>query len=136
MTYATSNAQELKWYSWNDGYKFAKQENKKMLVFVQADWCHWCRRMEEKTYNNEEIRSSIQQNFVAIKFDVEQVGELNYDGNSYNAKDLISKISKDECRGIPGTLFVDVKNNTSVVEMGFRTPDDMKPLLEKYSKKI
>ncbi len=136
IAYSFGQAQEIEWYSWNDGYELAKKENKKMIVFIQADWCHWCKRMEDKTFNNEEIIPFLNNDFVAVKFNFEQKGELAFDGKEYKAVGLLNELSDSECRGIPGTIFIDSKTNKTAVEMGFIPPDEMVPLLIKYSKKI
>lgn len=136
IAYSFGQAQEIEWYSWKDGYKIAKKENKKMLVFVQTDWCHWCKRMEDKTFNNDEIFPTINNDFIAIKFNVEQKGTLKYEGKEYNAMELISKLSNNEFRGIPATLFFDSNTNDNALEVGFLTPEEMTPLLKKYSKEI
>jgi len=145
IAYSFGNAQEIEWYSWDEGYLAAKQGNKKMLVFVYADWCHLCNRMLELTFPNDEIAPLINKDFIAIKFNFEKENEKNeiyeFSGNEYDINELIgiflnAEKGKPVQLGVPLMVFLDIAKTKSAPEMGFKSPADLKPLLKKYSSKI
>ncbi|AWR98757.1 thioredoxin domain-containing protein [Metallosphaera hakonensis] len=70
--------QKIDWYPWSDeAFQRAKQENKPILVDVGAVWCHWCHVMDEETYSREDIAEIVNQHFVAIKVDRDEMPDLD-----------------------------------------------------------
>lgn len=56
--------------------KRADQEGKPLLIFVSADFCHYCRKMESETWSNAGVQEFVDQNFVPLKLIAEQEREL------------------------------------------------------------
>ncbi len=129
------NAQEVEWYSWEEGYAKAQEENKTMLVFVQANWCHWCKRMIDKTFNKEEVSSVINMDYIAVIFDVDKEETYTYNGKNFEGKMLLGELSDNKCQGIPSTIFINTKTSTGLLEEGFKTPEEMGLLLVKHNEK-
>ncbi len=60
------------WYPWGDeAFARAAAESKPVLLSVGYSTCHWCHVMEEESFENEEIATYLNQNYVAIKVDRE-----------------------------------------------------------------
>ena len=61
------------WLPWSEtALKEAKEKDKLVLVSIGYSSCHWCHVMEEETFENEEIASLMNENFVNIKVDREE----------------------------------------------------------------
>jgi thioredoxin-related protein len=70
---------QFEWYhSWDEGMAAAKESNKPVIVDFTADWCIWCKRMDEDTFSQEKVRNVLHENFVGIKLDVEADQEGTY----------------------------------------------------------
>ncbi len=87
------NEQTLEWYSWGKGYEKTIEEDKTILVFVHASWCHWCKRMFDKTYPKEEVKSLIIKNYVAVKFDIEKEEKYMYKEEEYKENKLLGVLT-------------------------------------------
>ncbi|MGD0629528.1 MAG: thioredoxin domain-containing protein [Terracidiphilus sp.] len=62
--------QPVQWHAWGEAaFALALAEDKPILLDIGAVWCHWCHVMDRESYENPEIASLINQNFVAIKVD-------------------------------------------------------------------
>ncbi|ARM74960.1 thioredoxin domain-containing protein [Acidianus manzaensis] len=92
--------QPINWFTWSDeAFAKAKKENKLILVDVGASWCHWCHVMDDETYSNIDIANIINNNFVAIKVDRDEMPEIDR-----KLQLLVSQISGES--GWPLTVFM------------------------------
>jgi uncharacterized protein YyaL (SSP411 family) len=108
---------ELKWYSFNEGYELAQKTGKVMLVDVYTDWCGWCKRMDRDTYSKPEIIEYINTHYIPIKFNPEITNlTYNYKNRQLNGMELMGAIGNNEIRGYPATVFLlPVKDTYKVV---------------------
>ena len=61
------------WYPWGEeAFEKAKRENKMIFLSVGYAACHWCHVMERETFEDEEIASYLNENFVCVKVDREE----------------------------------------------------------------
>jgi hypothetical protein len=49
--------------------------------------------------------------------------------------ELLTTLSDSQFQGIPSTLFINTEENKISLEVGFKTPEEFKPLLAKYEVK-
>jgi len=127
-----SFSQELVWYSWDEGYQKAKDENKIMLVDAYTDWCGWCKVMDSKTYSDDEVISLIEGDFIPIKLNPEKPGTYEFNDTNYSGKNLIVFLSDGSFQGYPTTFFVNPENNEKGVEVGYKDAEAFKLILNKY----
>jgi len=67
------------WQSWNDFIlKFAKDNNKLLLISIGYSACHWCHVMEHECFENEEVATLMNENFVNIKVDREERPDVDH----------------------------------------------------------
>ena len=61
------------WYSWEpEAFEKAKSEDKPILLSVGYAACHWCHRLREESFENEDTARLMNDNFVSIKVDREE----------------------------------------------------------------
>ncbi|HZY78129.1 MAG TPA: DUF255 domain-containing protein, partial [Cyclobacteriaceae bacterium] len=61
------------WYEWGtEALNKATSENKPILVSIGYSACHWCHVMERESFENHDIATIMNQNFVCIKVDREE----------------------------------------------------------------
>ncbi len=60
---------ESRWYSFDEGMKKAKEENKKVLVFVTLPTCVWCERMKRETFSDSEVMARLEKSFIPVLVD-------------------------------------------------------------------
>jgi len=66
-------ADQIQWQEWSDTpFEQAKQQNKLVLVDIKAVWCKFCKKMEKVTYQDPQVISAINENYIAIRGDIEK----------------------------------------------------------------
>jgi hypothetical protein len=68
----------VNWYAWNEEtLALAKKENKLILVSIGYSACHWCHVMEHESFENEQVASIMNENFINIKVDREERPDID-----------------------------------------------------------
>lgn len=112
--------QELKWLSFDEGYKLSQKTGKVMLVDVYTDWCGWCKRMDKDTYSKSEIIEYINKNYIPVKFNPE-INNVRYQYKNMNLSgmELMGAIGNNEIRGYPATVFLNPSKEQYRVVSGY-----------------
>jgi uncharacterized protein YyaL (SSP411 family) len=113
-------AQDLRWYQWNEGYPLAKKEGKIILVDAYTDWCGWCKKMDRDTYSNPGIIQTLNKDFIAIKFNPELRDSVYWvDSTSYSATDFFNQLTRGERTGFPTTYFINPIKRSLFIDPGY-----------------
>ena len=63
----------VNWYPWGDeAFKTAKEKGLPILMSIGYSTCHWCHVMEEESFEDIEIATYLNENYIAIKVDREE----------------------------------------------------------------
>jgi len=68
----------VNWYPWGDeAFELAAKLKRPVLLSVGYSTCHWCHVMEEESFEDLEIATYINENFIAIKVDREERPDID-----------------------------------------------------------
>jgi uncharacterized protein len=68
----------IHWNAWNsETLEHAKQKNKLLVVSVGYSACHWCHVMEHESFEDSEVATVMNSNFVSIKVDREERPDID-----------------------------------------------------------
>lgn len=127
-----SMAEEIKWYSWEEGIELSKKEDKPMMIFVYATWCHVCKKMSDKTFRSPEVSSLANQDFIPVKLDIDLEETYDYNGKRYSGKELLGQLASGQMMGIPSTIFYFPEQNKKYLETGYKTVEEFVPVLSEH----
>jgi uncharacterized protein YyaL (SSP411 family) len=66
------------WYAWGEApFEKARQEDKPILLSIGYSACHWCHRLREESFENEDTAKLMNSLFVSIKVDREERPDLD-----------------------------------------------------------
>ncbi|KAI9743833.1 MAG: hypothetical protein M1818_002567 [Claussenomyces sp. TS43310] len=66
------------WQLWGDeAIDRAKEENKLLFISIGYNACHWCHVMERESFENEEVASILNAEFIPIKIDREERPDID-----------------------------------------------------------
>jgi len=97
----------------------AKELKKYILVDVSADWCVYCKKMENTTFRDSSVSNFVHLNMVAVKLDIDK--EI---GNQFATEHGIT--------GLPTLVILDYKGNLIQQVVGFMNASDILQLLAPY----
>ncbi|MEA3443827.1 MAG: thioredoxin domain-containing protein, partial [Bacteroidota bacterium] len=137
----------VNWHPWGqEALDKARDENKLIIISIGYSACHWCHVMEHESFEDEEVASFMNDNFVAIKVDREERPDI--DQIYMNAVQLINGSGgwPLNCIALPdgrpvwgGTYFrkkqwVDML--TQVLEFVKNSPDKAEQQAESLTEKV
>ncbi|MGI9455975.1 MAG: thioredoxin domain-containing protein [Aeoliella sp.] len=86
------------WLPWNaEAFKLAKEQNRLIFVSVGYSSCHWCRVMENESFEDEAVAKLLNDNFICIKVDREEMPDV--DRALMNATQLHGRITTGRASG-------------------------------------
>jgi len=113
-------------HSEKEALEIAKKENKFVMIDFYAEWCVSCIDLDEKTYSNKDVISSLN-NFVSVKID-----------GTKDTQEFQNLAKKYNVIGLPTVIFIN--KNGQVLEnytiTGFKNSVEFLEILEKIKKEI
>ena len=63
----------INWLGFEEAVALQAQEgnSKKIFIDVYTDWCGWCKKMDENTFQDPEVAANMKQHFYMVKLDGE-----------------------------------------------------------------
>ncbi|OQX17558.1 MAG: hypothetical protein BWK80_39495 [Desulfobacteraceae bacterium IS3] len=110
-----SSSSPVKWYSYKEGLAAGKKEKKNMLINFYADWCGFCKKMDNETFKDTPVVNYLNENFISIK--------VNSDKEQQIARDFY-------VQGLPTMWFLSYEEERLTSLPGYVPADRMLPLLK------
>lgn len=104
---STSQTSEIEWAgNWDAAFSKARSEEKVVLVTFYADWCIWCKRLEDTTLTDNAVASFLVENTVPLRLDVDGAGKDLSDQYRVDGLPTVLVFNEDgtELGRIPGYL--------------------------------
>ena len=108
-------ADQIKWYSHEEGTALGVSESKKVFINFYADWCKFCETMDRLTFQDAGIVSYLNTYFISIKVDVEREKPI---AGKYNINPL------------PDCWFLSEKGDVIGNRPGYLSAEDLMPILQ------
>lgn len=96
-------------YSYDEALNKARQENKPIMMDLYTEWCGWCKKLDEETYQDKRIIEA-SRNLISLKIDAEKNSDI---AERYNVG------------GYPTILFINSLGDILGGGSGFRTADEL-----------
>ena len=119
-------ASEPDWQRLDKALELAKGSGKLIIVNFYTDWCPNCRRMNEKTYRDEEVLKQLGKSFIPVKLNAESSRPLIIEGQTVTEYQvaLIFQVNS-----YPTTWFLTSEGRALLPVKGYYGPDLFAPML-------
>lgn len=130
----------INWLPIEKGVKLQTQEHKKILVYVYAKWCKWCKLTEDSVFKHKEIAHYINQNYIPVSLHCEDREPHFFKGMQFNyqpdVKRNIHELSLyllNNKQTYPGFVILDTDGNILDTETGYMDPAYLEMYLNYYA---
>ena len=115
LSSASAETGNINWVSYDKGMALGKSEQKKVFINFYATWCSFCRMMDTKTFTDAAVVDYLNNNFIAVKVDVDKERDV---AAHYNIRPL------------PDMWFISEKGEAIGNKPGYVSPEEMLPVLK------
>ncbi|MCB4790284.1 MAG: thioredoxin family protein [Elusimicrobia bacterium] len=117
---APIESNSIEWQtSFDRSLEFAKKTKKPIMADFYADWCGWCRKLDETTYQDNNV-IELSKRFICVK--------VNTDAD-------IGTSSKYNVSGLPTIVFFSYDGKVTKKVVGYRPGDYFRTVMEELTKK-
>ncbi len=90
-------------------------EKRKVMVFIHADWCRFCKVMKTKVFTDKQVASRITKDYYFVSFDGESKEPIEFRGYQFNFLPTGKKTGVHELAQQLGTIDGKLEYPTLVV---------------------
>lgn len=98
-----SQAQTLRWTSFEYLTDSLRKERRPVLVFIHTDWCTYCKMMEVRTFANPQVVTKLQESFYCVRLNAEESQPITFLQRTYKFKATGVKTGVHELAEVLGT---------------------------------
>ena len=119
-------AAEPNWQRLDKALALAKDSGKHIIINFYTDWCPNCRRMNERTYRDDEVLKQLQQAFIPVKLNAESSSPLIIEGQTISEAQVAMMFRVDS---YPTTWFLSPEGRPLIPVRGYYGPKLFAPML-------
>lgn len=87
-SYYLTAQQKINWIDFKDLPALQAQNPKPLFIYIYADWCVYCKKMEQATFKEAKNIEQLNEKYYALKFNLETEQEIIFNGEIYKNKEL------------------------------------------------
>ncbi len=108
--------QQTDWISLSEAQKLAAEQDKKVFIFAEADWCGYCRKMHKEVFPTQTVQDSLSKYFYPVRLDIESDKKIVFNGNEFTERSLSEQFRVSQ---VPTLVFLDSEGNVLGVQPGY-----------------
>ena len=127
---------KVKWYTFQEAVEMNKTNPKKFIIDVYTDWCHYCKLMDQNTFSDSTVAKYLNEHYYPVKFNAEGKDTIRFADRTFVNQNNGSRSPHDFAVALlqgqwsyPSIVFMNEKNQLITVVPGYRTPDQLSPIL-------
>jgi len=74
---------QVEWLSFEELETALTKAPKKVIIHFHADWCVYCKKMEQSVYTKPDIIEALKSEYYAVKFNVESTDTIQFGGKTF-----------------------------------------------------
>lgn len=111
----------LTWYKYDQGLTKAKKEKKHIMVYFYTARCGWCKKMDQYTFGNEEVKKALNKSYVPIKVNGYSGEKVKVDGKQITERQVATMY---RVRAHPITWFLKPSGERIAPRIGYADAEE------------
>jgi len=117
---------EISWKSYAAVTEVSEMDQKKTMLFLEADWCTVCKRMHREVFTDKEVIALLNTHFIPVRMDIESDEMIKVKGYEVSKKEFSKRVG---IYGTPTILFLDENEDIIGNFVGYSDENEMIKLL-------
>lgn len=109
-------AQSIEWMPLEEAQTQASETGKKVLIYAEAEWCGYCKKMNKQVLPKSSVRDSLSKYFHPVRVDIESDQKLVFNDEELTEQTLSRRF---RVSGTPTMIFVDSEGEVLGTQPGF-----------------
>lgn len=126
QTQVFAQQKSFTWYSMEEAQQKASEEQKKVLVYAEAQWCGYCKKMNNNVFPKQAVQDSILKYYYPVRIDVESDKKMQFNGETMTQRQFSGKHA---IRATPTMFFIDADGKIIGKQPGYIPADIFGKLL-------
>ncbi len=80
---AQSEEGKINWLTWEEAYAKQQKEPRKIFIDIYTDWCGWCKKMDQSTFQDPIVVNTLNEMYYPVKFDAERKDTINFNDHEF-----------------------------------------------------
>lgn len=125
--YGQETGDSSPWVSFDEMVESNQNQPKKIMLFMEAEWCGICKRMKREVFPDPTIQTLLNDHFYPIRVDIESEEQIQFADERVTKKALSKEFG---IRGTPTVIFLDTDYSVIGNKVGFSDRDEFTALLK------
>ncbi len=131
----TTQAQEIKWMTFQEAITAQKKNPKPIFMDVYTHWCGPCKMLDKNTFTDAEVIKQINSQFYAVKFNAEGEEKIefsgrnfsnpNYDPNRAGRNSMHEFTGFLKIPGYPSMVIIESDGKIKKTLVGYKVPEQL-----------
>ena len=110
----------IEWKSLSEAQELAEKNEKKVMIFAEAEWCGYCKKMHKEVFPEQAVQDSLEKYFYSVKLDIESDQKITFNEDPMTEQQLARQF---RVRSTPTFIFLDPGGNVIGGQPGFLPAD-------------
>jgi len=104
----------------------AETDDKIVMVFVEAEWCGICRRMESEIFPDKKIQKIVQEKYHPVTIDLDSREKVVFNGREMTEREFAREMN---VQATPTILFLDANGEVMAHQIGYQPVERFEAVL-------
>jgi thioredoxin-related protein len=121
MAQSASLSEMYDWKPLQEAIELASENDKKVLVYGNAAWCTYCKKMEKEVFTTDSVQQLTNEHFYSVWMDIESEDSLTFRGQEMTQMQFSRAM---RITGTPTFIFIDSEGEIIAGQPGY-IPEEM-----------